>query len=166
MIWNDRYIGDWAAAGGVQPYDPAMVNPASIDLRWSGRYRVYVPSRVDAKGGWSDVKTVESLVLAPGGFYLLDSLEVINMPEDAAGMLCLKSSLGRLGLEHSHAGWVDPGFHDATLTWEIHTLSPDGLTILSGQKLMQLVMMECIVPDKSYSVTGRYNGQKVPTEAK
>jgi len=36
---------------------------------------------------------------------------VVSLPDDLAGRLEGKSSLGRLGLlTHSTAGWIDPGF--------------------------------------------------------
>jgi len=165
MIWNDRLLIEWASKDGIEPFDLACINPASIDLRWSGRWRQYLPAKVDKPGGWS--KTVESalLDLQPGTLYLLDSLEFIRMPDNAAGTLCLKSSAGRKGLEHLHAGFFDPSF-TGTATWEIHILIPDPLCIEKGQRLMQLVMEDCMVPERSYRETGRYNSQRGPTEAR
>ena len=169
MIWNDYRISLWCEQGGVSPFDRACINPASLDLRWSGNYRIYAgkkeANKLGINPGWTNVENVEELTLMPGSFYLLDSLEFIKMPPSAAGMLCLKSSLGRRGLEHSHAGFFDPGF-SGTATWEIHCLCPDGLTIKREQRLMQLVMEECTPPLNSYAETGHYNGQCGPTEAR
>ena len=66
MIWNDTFIREWAENGGVEPLEGISINPASLDLRWSGRYR----SASRTLGGWSELYNVEILELKPGGFYL------------------------------------------------------------------------------------------------
>ena len=175
MIWNDVLLERWARQGGVKPFEPSFINPASIDLAWSGRWRWYMPEFVldfdedghvkpGVKSGWSDVMEGEQVVLHHNIFYLLDSLEYIRMPLSAAGILYMKSSMGRKGLEHSHAGFVDPGF-EGTLTWEISILCPNDIILKRGQPVMQLVLEQCHLPRKPYIETGRYNGQRVPTEA-
>lgn len=160
MILPDYMIAEWAKNGGITPYDEAMVNPASIDLRWSGRYRI---AKVT---GWSDVMEADVLKLQKGIFYLLDSLEYITMPDDCAGILALKSSMGRQGLEHLHAGYADPKFM-GTLTMEIENRAPWELAIKRNQPILQLILerMEA-VPYKGYDKTGRYNGQNTPQVAK
>src|SRR6201982_4249796 len=53
----------------------------------------------------------EPFVLPPGEFVLGSTLELFTLPDDLAGRLEGKSSLGRLGLlTHSTAGVIDPGF--------------------------------------------------------
>ena len=160
MIIPDSELINWATHGGVQPCDVDLVNPASIDLRWSGRIRIA------NSGGWDEMITVDKVKLTSGGFYLLDTLEFITVPLNWAGMLTLKSSLGRMGLEHSHAGFFDPGFR-GTATLEIHVLSPWPIELVKNQPLVQLVMLELKArPSKSYFETGHYNGQSEPTPAK
>lgn len=168
MIWNDLRLRTWAAAGGVTPYDARMINPASIDLCWSGQYkvvsRIFDDKRIgwSSKVDWSATMTVECLLLEPNKLYLLDSIEYVRIPTNASGMLALKSSIGRRGIEHLHAGFFDPGFH-GTCTWEIVSMWPVANMITKGDRLMQMVMSECEVPDKDYTKTGRYAGQKEPT---
>lgn len=158
MIWNDVMIRDWAMAGGVSPFVAENVNPASIDLRWSGRVR-FAQHTGDL---WSPVVEAEELVLYGGQLVLLDTLEYVNMPETAAGSLMLKSSMGRKGLEHLHAGYFDPGF-EGTATLEITNMHPQPVTLKRGDRIVQLVMMAMTAPPiKSYQHTGRYNGQTSP----
>src|SRR5690625_7927548 len=58
-----------------------------------------------------EVPEGESFVLHPGEFVLAATLEKFTLPNDLAGRLEGKSSLGRLGLlTHSTAGFIDPGF--------------------------------------------------------
>ena len=188
---NDRMIREWAQQN-VVPFEPNNVNPASIDLRWSGKYKIAIKSHwlykvekwlcnninrlfnLDAepfvfnklKGHWSEVKSANNIDLTPGKFYLLDTLEYLKMPENAVGELFLKSSSGRKGIEHLHAGFVDPSF-EGTLTLEIEMRAPWAETIEKGQRLIQLKLESMAeLPEKSYKVTGHYNGQNTPTEAK
>lgn len=161
-VWNDISLHEWGDSGGLDPFDPACVNPASVDLRWSGRFRV---AQKIAKR-WSDEYYVDELVMTPGSFYLLDTMEYIRMPHNAVGKLFLKSSAGRMGIEHLHAGYVDPEF-EGTLTLEIETRVPWELTIEKGKRLVQLTIeMMTASPLMSYSMTGRYQGQSTPTLSK
>lgn len=100
----------------IDPYDSSLVQPASIDMRFSGRYQFMKPSRVDI-GGTHPQSPVYGevsqglLILPPGGFALASTLERVEIPNDLAGRLEGKSSLARSGLViHTTAGFVDPGF--------------------------------------------------------
>lgn len=160
MILPDYQLRTWANGGGVKPFDIARINPASIDLCWSGRWKLA------SRTGWSKLEESESLVLMQGQFFLLDTLENIIIPDDCCGLLALKSSLGRKGLEHLHAGWFDAGFH-GTGTLEVECRAPWELVLTKGQPIVQisLIRMEG-VPEANYRQTGRYNGQSTPQEAK
>jgi dCTP deaminase len=159
MIYPDWKLIDWIRTGGVTPFHEDCLNPASIDLRWSGRWRMA------AEGGFTGVHESNELTIEPGRLFLLDTLEYVIMPQDAAGMLMLKSSIGRQGLEHLHAGWFDPGFH-GTATLEIVNTAPWSVRLEKGQRIVQLSLMAMSGrPDKSYAETGRYNGQSGPQEA-
>lgn len=161
MIWPDWKIKDWARNGGISPYNENNVNPASIDLSFSGRAKIMILDQ------WQDVPLHNGcLVVATGELYLLDTLEYVRMPADAGATLMLKSSMGRIGLEHLHAGWFDPDFH-GTATLEIVNLSPVPIVLEKGRRIVQLVFHQMLGrPDKSYKTTGRYNGQNTPQAAK
>jgi deoxycytidine triphosphate deaminase len=159
MVWNSEYILRWAEAGGITPLVPENINNASIDLRWSGRVR-----RADRyRQAWRDEETLDRLTLGVDELVLLDTLEVIEMPLDAGGMLMLKSSMGRMGLEHLHAGWFDPGFW-GTGTLEMKNMAPWPVTIERNQRIVQLVMHQMVAPAEAYA--GRYVGQHGPTAAR
>lgn len=163
MIWNDTALHAGCVAGMVEPFDPALVNPASIDLRLGCEYRRWVGS------GWGDEQTLmrgEGLLMQPGEFVLCCSLEVVSLPLDACATLFSKSSTGRRGIEHLHAGWVDPGF-SGQLTWELKNVSPAPAVLITGKPLMQLVVMGLVAPAAvSYAVRGRYQGQRGATPAR
>lgn len=166
MILPYQTIMVWAESGGIDPFDPTLVNPASIDLRWSGSFCIASDDELANPGGWSKEMHVDRLVLAAGNLYLLDTLEYIKMPLDCAGMLALKSSMGRLGLEHLHAGFFDPGF-EGTATLEVENRHPRPLAIERGQRIVQLALIRCEeMPSMTYAQTGRYQGQTGPTRAR
>lgn len=155
MLANDRIIIEWARAGGVTPFDPVLVNPASLDLRLGGEFIV-----LDT----GDRFSTNEITILPGKAILATTLEYIIMPSIYAGAVYLKSSMARLGLDHALAGWVDPGFH-GELTLEFHSHTP--ITLRKGQKVCQLALFKLIdYPERDYTVTGRYNGQRGPTMAK
>ena len=168
----------------IRPYDPALINPASIDLRlgniirqphWYWRNPVTRP--LAWLGSSKDQKATpdqflgkpfefETFTLWPGQFVLCHSLEEVSIPLDHVGILYSKSSTGRLGLEHLHAGYADPGFC-GQLTFEFSNMAPWPVRLTAGQPLMQLVFEQLNGrPDKGYAITGRYQGQQGPTAAR
>lgn len=178
MIKNDEYLNNNAQKLGISK---TLVNPNSVDLRlgthiieWISDYSkpkgyeqdLTLP-RVGGKKAWfkKEYGLVEGqeFVFFSDSFYLCHSMEYIKVPNSKAAMLFLKSSAGRKGLEHSHAGWVDSGFQ-GQLTWEITCHIPVVWEV--GEPMCQLVYIEAEVPEKDYSQTGRYLGQKGATEAK
>ena len=122
MLLSDRDIRAELAAGRVvlDPYDPIMVQPSSVDVRIDKYFRVFENHRyphIDPAIEQPDLTRLvepavdEPFILHPGEFVLASTYEVITLPDDVAGRLEGKSSLGRLGLlTHSTAGWIDPGF--------------------------------------------------------
>ncbi len=184
MIWNDRKIREWAETGGVTPYAEELVNPASLDLRlgdtirepheiWSRLSAIDMQYKI-ADGSieqlplWGDPFKFDFYWLMPHGkgpnFILCHSLDVVNIPDDTAAILYSKSSTGRRGIEHLHAGYGDPGWHDSQWTWEIHNVAPWPIKLVAGKPLMQQVMIRMTeTPLKTYAETGRYNKQSGPT---
>jgi dCTP deaminase len=168
----------------ISPYDEVLVNPASIDLRlgntlrlphWYWRNPVTRPfawalssqdPKEDPDQFWGDFVTFKTFTLWPGQFVLCHSLEEITIPLDHVGILYSKSSTGRLGLEHLHAGYADPGFF-GQLTFEFSNMAPWPVRLTAGQPLMQLVFEQLNGrPDEPYGLTGRYQGQQGPTAAR
>ena len=100
-IWNDRTIIEYCNSSAlVAPFDAALVNPASIDLRLDVSYRV------PCTDGWSDEITMPEggVLLGAGRFILCCTMETIAIPRDACAALFSKSSTGRIGLEHLQVG--------------------------------------------------------------
>jgi len=184
MIWNDERLYEQCTAYGaalVTPFDSACINPASIDLRLGASYRLPHPmwqsstrimagdpAHVATLPTWGDecIMPPEGLVIYPGQFILCCSMETVCIPNDACAFLVSKSSMGRVGLEHLHAGLGDPGFC-GQWTWELHSVAPWPILLLPGKRYMQMVVHDLVAPAaRDYSVTGRYQHQVGATPAR
>ena len=116
MLLSDRDIKAEISAGRVkvEPFTAAMIQPSSVDVRLDRFFRVFENHKysvIDPSIEQSDltrevaVEANEEFILHPGEFVLASTYEVITLPDDIAGRLEGKSSLGRLGLlTHSTAG--------------------------------------------------------------
>lgn len=166
MILVDSEIIELAQNGLVSPFNPELVNPASIDIRLGpkllldqggggpqGAPEHYSPDR------WCELTDVYARPqIDPGDFMLAETLEIITLPDNICAQLFLKSSRGRDGYQHILAGWVDPGWH-GRLTLELYNPSQVSLPLAPGMKIAQLVLHRCSkTPDRPYSQTGRYHG--------
>lgn len=154
MILPDFKLKLWAEVGGLTPFNPAHINPASVDLTMGQSY-------IDLATGEKH-QLNEPFELTPGQAILATTNEYIRLPGAYAGSVYLKSSLARQGLDHALAGWVDPGF-EGDLTLELHSHRP--VTLMPNQRIVQLVLwIMQMEPDSIYN--GRYQGQRGPTEAR
>jgi dCTP deaminase len=131
------------------PYDPALINPASLDVRLGPTLMVEVscaalspatpsatpPSSAALSGAAelsaaqpgpllqtlsiADTSPESPYLLAPGAFTLAHTIEIFNIPEDVCARFMLKSSRAREGLNHLLAGFADPGFNGSSMTLEL-----------------------------------------------
>ena len=181
MLLSDRDIKAEIAQGRVQlaPFDLAMVQPSSIDVRLDRFFRTFENHRypfIDPATEQSDltrpVETAaeEAFILHPGEFVLASTYEVITLPDDIAGRLEGKSSLGRLGLlTHSTAGFIDPGF-SGHVTLELSNVATLPIKLWPGMKIGQLCLFRLSSaaehPYGSAIYGSRYQGQRGPTPSK
>ena len=112
----------------------------------------------------------EPFVLHPGEFVLGSTLELCTLPDDLAGRLEGKSSLGRLGLlTHSTAGFIDPGF-TGHITLELSNVANLPITLWPGMKIGQLCLLRLTSPAElpygSAQAGSKYQGQRGPTPSR
>jgi dCTP deaminase len=150
----------------VTPFDPELVNPASLDIRVGNTAKLrhswgYIP--IDL----SEYSEQNPCILMPGERVLIDSLETFNLPNFICAQFRLKSSRGREWYEHMEAGFCDPGWHGSKLTMEIINMDLNPLPLYTGLRMGQLIFsLMLAIPEKDYSVTGRYNNDKTVMESK
>lgn len=164
---------------GLDPFDPALVQPSSVDVCLDRRFRLFDNHRysvIDPSQDQPDltraveVEPDEPFVLHPGEFVLGATLELVTLPDDIAARLEGKSSLGRLGLlTHSTAGFIDPGF-SGHITLELSNVATLPITLWPGMKIGQLCFFGLSSPAQSPYGTGdnlnRYQGQRGPTPSR
>jgi|SRR6266508_3693341 len=181
MLLSDRDLIDQIKNGRLQlePYESSLIQPSSIDVRLDRWFRVFNNTKythIDPSEQQDELTTLvevpdeESFVLHPGEFVLASTLEVVTLPDDLAGRLEGKSSLGRLGLlTHSTAGFIDPGF-SGHVTLELSNVANLPITLWPGMKIGQLCIFRLSSPAEhpyGSSVYGsRYQGQRGPTPSR
>ena len=181
MLLSDRDIKAEIDAGRVkvEPFDGAMIQPSSVDVRLDRFFRVFENHKysvIDPSIEQSDltrevaVEANEEFILHPGEFVLASTYEVITLPDDIAGRLEGKSSLGRLGLlTHSTAGFIDPGF-SGHITLELSNVANLPVKLFPGMKIGQLCLIKLSSPAEnpygSALYGSRYQGQRGPTASK
>lgn len=159
MVKPDTWIRNWAEAGGVTPYNPEHVNPASYDITLGDHF--ICPTREPEEFH------ARELTLFPGEVVLATTSEEIKLPRDVVGDLKLKSSLGRLWLNHSLSGWIDCNFQ-GQVTLELQNLGPHPRQLATGMRVAQIVFYQMSEPPEvAYGEggTGHYQGQSGTTRA-
>jgi len=181
VLLSDRDIRAEITAGrvAVEPFAESMVQPSSVDVRLDRFFRVFENHKysvIDPSIEQSEltreviVEPNEHFILHPGEFVLASTYEVITLPDDIAGRLEGKSSLGRLGLlTHSTAGFIDPGF-SGHITLELSNVANLPVKLFPGMKIGQLCLIKLSSPAEhpygSAVYGSRYQGQRGPTPSK
>jgi dCTP deaminase len=181
VLLSDRDLRNELASGrlGIDPFDETLIQPSSIDVRLDSLFRVFNNTRythIDPSKRQDDLTSLvepkegEPFVLHPGEFVLGATLERCSLPDDLAGRLEGKSSLGRLGLlTHSTAGFIDPGF-SGHITLELSNVANLPITLWPGMKIGQLCLLRLTSPAEhpygSDKVGSKYQGQRGPTPSK
>lgn len=163
----------------IEPWDPGMVQPASVDVRLGRSFRVFHNHRVtaiDLRDPPRDlteqvvVEQDEPFVIHPGEFCLGRTEEWVELPDDIVARIEGKSSLGRLGLiVHATAGFCDPGWK-GTLTLELNNLTRVPIKLWPGLPVAQLSFMALDRPaERPYGhpeLGSHYHGQVEATESR
>src|SRR3989441_13114720 len=181
MVLSHRTIRKLLAEGRIllEPYDSALLQPSSVDVRVDRYFRVFRNSRypfINVKEEQEDLTELVEIddetpfILHPGEFVLGSTLERVLLPDDLVARLEGKSSLGRLGLLiHSTAGFIDPGWN-GHVTLELSNVANLPITIYFGMKIGQLSFVQLTEPAETpYGSDGlgsKYQGQRGPTPSR
>jgi len=107
MILTDRQILEAHQNGGIviKPFEEKQIQPATYDLR------------VGEQGGCTstkklvNIREVGYLLLQPGDFAVVTTLEEIRLSPQYAGRFGLRSKHARKGLIATTGPQIDPGYH-------------------------------------------------------
>jgi dCTP deaminase len=141
----------------LDPFEPGLIQPASIDVRLDRHFRVFqnhrrpcIDPRIDQPDLTEKVEVPDGLpfILHPGEFVLGSTLEKVTVSDSLAGRIEGKSSLGRLGLlTHSTAGFIDPGF-SGHITLELANVATLPIKLWPGMKIGQLCVFALSSPSE------------------
>lgn len=160
-ICADHEIRLLCLNGMVQPFNPDLLNPASLDVLLGSNLMVEtIHSRelqlISIDGHSQD----DPYWMQPGEFLLGETAETFNLPLAVAAEFRLKSSRAREGFDQALAVWCDPGWNGSRLTIELRSnrrLHP--LPLWPGMKIGQMVFHRMSAqPEQSYADVGSYNG--------
>ncbi len=157
MLLSDKDIKAKLANGEIKieplPDLDIALGPISIDLRLGHQFLVYKRTEqpfIDVKKPetFENLTTLlskneaESFTIHPGEFVLAGTLEYVEIPNNLAGRLEGRSSLGRLGIIiHSTAGKFDPGWK-GRLVLEISNIGLVPVRLYPEMRVCQLLFEE------------------------
>ena len=179
MILSDGDIAKRIMKGdlGIDPFYPDLLQPSSVNICLSDEIRVFdnwLLGEIDVKQKIDPTRLIKidkkGFVVHPGEFILGSTVQKITVPNDIAGRIEGRSSLGRLGLIiHATAGFIDPGF-SGWLTFEISNISRLPIRLYAGMKISQICFFEMsspvLRPYGSKGLNSKYQGQNGPTASK
>lgn len=144
---------------GAEPH----IGPSSIDVRLGPELRIGDEgARIELDDEGNPIyHGFANLLLRPGQkisfrrgvFYVAHSIEYISLPPNIGALMFLRSSSGRRGLDHLHAGYLEPGWH-GQITFELQPAVDTEFVI--GARMAQIVLFTT-TNDAVYD--GSYNGQ-------
>jgi dCTP deaminase len=148
----------------IEPFDPDLVGPASVDLRLGREFRVFRKARevvaitpdIDYDAVTEKIVVDGRLTLMPGETVLGLTLERITLPGDLCGWLEGRSRFARLGLlVHVSASFMQPGISNHQVL-ELSNFSPMPLAVSPGLPICQFIFQRTIGEAR---YTGRFRDQ-------
>ena len=180
MLLSDRDLRAEIDAGrlGIEPFDAKLLQPSSIDVRLDRFFRVFVNTKythIDPSLQQDELTSLvepqgdEPFVLHPGEFVLGSTFEQITLPDDLAGRLEGKSSLGRLGLlTHSRLASSIP-VSVVTSLWSVECGEPADHAVARNEDRAAVPFRLSSPAEHPYGSAGvgsRYQGQRGPTPSR
>ena len=160
-IMNDEEIDALCTHEGdplIAPYDFDMLQGHSYDCKLSEESAF--PSAKHKS--WNRGK-FSCISLESHAFGLFSTKEYFKLPNNVAGFVCGKSSIGRNGLQIENAGYIDAGFH-GNITLELFNMRSYAVELVPDMPICQVIFFwvkEAKI--KPYCRVGHYNGQTGPT---
>lgn len=182
MILSDFEIRVLCEGGMVTPFDPSLVNPASLDVRLGNSLLIESAQSPELVPYPFHRHSRENpYPMTPAQFALSATLETFFIPRHLTAQFMLKSSRGRegvdcvgwrmmdlAGLTHAFSGFCDPGWTGSKLTLELKNnrqLHP--VYIWPGMRIGQFEFSRMSQePEHGYDEIGHYNNDLTVTASK
>lgn len=136
----------------IDPFEPALVGPGSVDLRLSNQFRVFkrlegpvrVVEDIEARDLTEPVVAEKEFILRPGETVLGLTLERIRLSDSLCGWLEGRSRFARVGLlVHMTAAFIQPGTNNRQVL-EISNLAPFPLALTIGSPVCQFIFQRTL----------------------
>ena len=183
-ILPDFEILRLADEGMIQPFQGRSVGKGVVsnglssfgyDMRPDNRWLVFKPSQdhnlvVDPKNFREELVqnvVVDRLILHPGYYALVASVETFNLPPDVFGLVVGKSTYARCGILVNVTP-LEPGWA-GRLTIEIANLSPAPVAVYAFEGIAQVIFFRGHGPELNYTTKsdgGKYQDQAEVTTPK
>lgn len=157
----------------IDPFDPNLINPNSIDVRlgdecanYDGSTKIIDP--YDHQSIMEGLMTRPIGVILPGEFLLASTVETVRLAPMICAELNGKSSIARLGVEiHITGGWIDAGFQ-GEITLEMHNVNSRPVRLYAGMPIGQLVIHEISPAKRHYGERkgSKYQDQSGPVASR
>lgn len=150
----------------IEPFDPKLLGPASMDLTLSNKFRIYqkavdvvdVNNSMDYKD-YSEPVESQTMVVSPGETLLGITEEVITLTGPYCGWFEGRSSFARLGLMvHISASFMQPGISNRQVL-EISNMGQVPMRLHAGTQICQFIF-QTTLGEADYN--GRFEGQMEP----
>jgi len=174
MVLSDKEIKDLLESKELIIETPDLyIGPSSVDMHLDNKAQIFVKGelkqviRIDERNsdnfkeynGWNE------LIIYPGEFYILSTVERFKLPNYIVGFVQGRSSIARAGISIHMAGFVDSGF-EGNITLEVTNFTNTPILIPKNSRIGQIVFARMLIPseipygDKKDS---KYQGQMGPT---
>jgi len=147
----------------VKPLLDDTIRENGLDLRIAPEYAIMKPEKgeidivkVEDVAEYFEIrKNVDKIVIPPGQFVLLSTLEYVKLPENIVGLCNLRSTFARWGLVIPPTV-VDAGF-EGNITIELVNCSPNTIVLRPYLRFLHLVLVKT-KGEVKYS--GKYSKQR------
>lgn len=137
MIKNDRWIKTFGEAGGISPFNPEAVNPASYDISLGAEVVLFTNEGKSPRQEWN-LSNGGNVILHPGEKAIVVTNETIKTPVDIAVTARLKSSLAREMIVSPMGLFIDPGY-EGKITFCLINMGQNPYELRLGRRVGQFI---------------------------
>lgn len=137
MIKNDGWIKKFGESGGITPFNPEAVNPASYDISLGAEVVLFAKDDKRKRQEWN-LSSGGNLILHPGEKAIVVTDENIKTPIDVAVTVRLKSSLAREMIVSPMGLFIDPGY-EGKITFCLINMGENPYELRLGRRVGQFI---------------------------
>lgn len=147
MILSDGEIREELLNGDLEitGVNDIYKGPSSVDMHLDNKARIFKRNsqsfiRLDdnIKDNFIEHNDWDEIIIHPGKFYILSTVERFELPDDLVGFVQGRSSIARAGISIHMAGFVDAGFK-GNITLEVTNFTNCPIIVPKNTRIGQIV---------------------------